>query len=313
MAPLEKIKQVNMITRGHNITRVTYKDGLIPHGNCITVQCDDSPTDPKCLELGLSKKAKVDEKVAYCSTSKEIVPKKQPFGALSISAGCACLPGDGLILTDDTFSVGEGTRIIVSGSLVNVDVVGLAGLGLTVSSDALNVDLVGIAGSGLSVVSNTLNVLIQDALDVDSPLINGGSLVWNSGLMKFQTIVSPPPPANTINLTNDNAGNLVAGDFVYISSSNGCDKALGTSLGAAQAIGLSTGTILPGASGPIQTDGLFIGFVGLTVGARYYLSSTTAGAITATPPSTPGSYVLKVGYAVSSTSLLLRFSDPILI
>lgn len=51
------------------------------------------------------------------------------------------------------------------------------------------------------------------------------------------------------------------------------------------------------------------GFTGLTVGATYYLSESTPGAITTTAPSTVGSIVQEVGFARSSTTLVV-FIDP---
>jgi hypothetical protein len=50
-------------------------------------------------------------------------------------------------------------------------------------------------------------------------------------------------------------------------------------------------------------------FSGLTVGATYYLSDTTPGAITTTAPTTVGSIVQEVGFARNSTTLVV-FIDP---
>jgi hypothetical protein len=45
---------------------------------------------------------------------------------------------------------------------------------------------------------------------------------------------------------------------------------------------------------------------GLTAGAQYYLSDTTAGRLTTTPPSTTGRYVVNVGRALSTTVMLIN-------
>jgi len=66
-------------------------------------------------------------------------------------------------------------------------------------------------------------------------------------------------------------------------------------------IGCAAGSIGSGAAGAVQVAGIVDGFSGLTAGAVYYLS-TTAGAITATPPTN----VVMVGIALSSTQLLLN-------
>jgi hypothetical protein len=50
---------------------------------------------------------------------------------------------------------------------------------------------------------------------------------------------------------------------------------------------------------------------GLTRGIRYYLSATTEGGITATPPSDPGTFVVQVGVALSSQDLLVQICAPV--
>jgi len=50
---------------------------------------------------------------------------------------------------------------------------------------------------------------------------------------------------------------------------------------------------------------------GLSPGAIYYLSASSAGAITATPPSTAGHYVTRVGEAASSAELVVQLEPPV--
>jgi hypothetical protein len=52
---------------------------------------------------------------------------------------------------------------------------------------------------------------------------------------------------------------------------------------------------------------------GLSPGETYYLSATSAGAITSTPPSTAGHYVTRVGEAVNSAELAVQLELPILL
>lgn len=49
---------------------------------------------------------------------------------------------------------------------------------------------------------------------------------------------------------------------------------------------------------------------GLTPGAALFLS-TTPGAVTSTPPSTPGNVVQNVGYAYSATSMNFETEPPV--
>ena len=55
------------------------------------------------------------------------------------------------------------------------------------------------------------------------------------------------------------------------------------------------------------------GLTGLTAGATYYLSAATAGAMTVTPPSTVGQYVVRLGKALSTTEFEIRIERPVLL
>lgn len=64
----------------------------------------------------------------------------------------------------------------------------------------------------------------------------------------------------------------------------------------------------------VQTDILVGGALatsGLSPGTPYFLSATSAGAITSTPPSTAGQFVTRVGESGSSTQLAVRPDLPI--
>lgn len=50
---------------------------------------------------------------------------------------------------------------------------------------------------------------------------------------------------------------------------------------------------------------------GLSPGEIYYLSAGGAGAITTTPPSTAGHYVVRVGEAASAAELIIQLEPPI--
>lgn len=52
---------------------------------------------------------------------------------------------------------------------------------------------------------------------------------------------------------------------------------------------------------------------GLDAGDLYFLSAVTAGAITTTPPSTAGQYVVRVGEAVSTSEFSIQLEPPILL
>ena len=116
---------------------------------------------------------------------------------------------------------------------------------------------------------------------------------------------------------------LVALAPVYVSAANTCDKASASASATARIIGFAQDAIASAAAGFIQTDGILSGTTGewdavagttggLSAGTPYFLSST-AGLITATAPVASGSYVVKVGTAISTTELEISISDSTLL
>lgn len=124
----------------------------------------------------------------------------------------------------------------------------------------------------------------------------------------------------TDSFTNNNAGTIVIGRAVYATTTTDkVDLAIANSATAAQAIGLVAATsIASSASGAIAFAGIMSATTtqwdvvtgqsgGLTPGAMYFLSNTTAGALTTTAPTT--GYITPIGRALSTTKMALRF-DP---
>lgn len=66
-------------------------------------------------------------------------------------------------------------------------------------------------------------------------------------------------------------------------------------------------------TGLFQMAGMLDVFTGLTIGASYYLSPTTAGAITLTIPSTAGQCIVKLGNTISTTTLFFKIERPIIL
>lgn len=106
--------------------------------------------------------------------------------------------------------------------------------------------------------------------------------------------------------------NLSAGDAVYLASTSGqAFKATASGtleqavvVGFAQANATTSGTVSLVVAGNLTT-------AGLTPGEIYYLSPTTPGAITTTAPSTATQFLVRVGEAVTATSLAIRIDSPI--
>jgi hypothetical protein len=114
-------------------------------------------------------------------------------------------------------------------------------------------------------------------------------------------------------LTNDDVGAHAVGDIVYADTNDGVKKAKADAVGTTGAIAIAAAAISASASGSYMVAGVLAGLSGLVAGTEYYLSAATAGLITATAPSTPGQYVVKVGRALSTTELMVDIERPILL
>jgi len=135
------------------------------------------------------------------------------------------------------------------------------------------------------------------------------------------TLGSASSEVDVVSLTA--AATLVALAPVYVSAANACDKASAAAAATAKILGFAQDAIAASAAGLIQTDGILSGTTvewdavagttgGLAAGTTYFLSST-AGLITSTAPTASGSYVVKVGTALSTTELEISISDSTLL
>lgn len=119
--------------------------------------------------------------------------------------------------------------------------------------------------------------------------------------------------ADTISIVAYEA--LAAGDFVNIFDDSGtvkARKAIANTTGK-EANGFVLSSVSIGASATVYFAGTNTALSGLTIGAQYFLSSSAAGAITATAPTTSGGIVQKVGRAASATSINFQPSDYIVL
>lgn len=116
-------------------------------------------------------------------------------------------------------------------------------------------------------------------------------------------------------VTNANASPIVLGQPVYVTDNDTVDLARANALSTSGVLGLvQDNSIAASGTGDVLTSGHLTGSTaqwdavtggtgGLTANSIYYLSATTAGRLTATPPSTSGHVVVEVGKAVSTTTL----------
>lgn len=116
-------------------------------------------------------------------------------------------------------------------------------------------------------------------------------------------------------LTVTASENLAAGDFVNIwndASTAKVRKADATAAGK-EADGFVLDAVTSGQSASVYFEGRNTSLTGLTIGARYYLSASAAGAVTATPPSATGNVVQFLGRASNATSLAFEATDGVIL
>jgi hypothetical protein len=118
-------------------------------------------------------------------------------------------------------------------------------------------------------------------------------------------------------------GSLVIGAPVYASSATDITEAQADAQSTIRVAGLVADTSIANlASGLVAVDGVLVATTGewdaitgdtggLTAGANYYLDAAAAGKLTATPPSSSGEFVVRVGHALSATELEIEVQQPI--
>jgi hypothetical protein len=128
-------------------------------------------------------------------------------------------------------------------------------------------------------------------------------------------------PTQVPNQINPYAGSdLLPGMPVYASAAETVDKAKGDAAGTAPVAGLclrngASGEPVPVLfAGPLdlptaEWDAITGGSGGLTRGSYYYLSAATAGHLTTTEPSSEGTFGIRVGLALSTTTMLIQIGD----
>lgn len=97
---------------------------------------------------------------------------------------------------------------------------------------------------------------------------------------------------------------VAVGDVVYLTGSDAVDKASSASVATVPAIGFVAAKPTP-TTCVVRYHDEQSGFLGLTPGATYYVSPTTAGAITAVAPGLLGQVIQRVGFARNPTTMVV--------
>ena len=158
-------------------------------------------------------------------------------------------------------------------------------------------------------------------MTVRIPLVYDG----NGEIEQLQSGDSLSTTSQLPQYTNGSGGAITIGSPVYISSNDTVQLAQANASGTVGVIGLVAQTSIPSSSvGSVQVEGVLTattaqwdaivgGSTGLTAGAKYYLSPTTAGLLTTTPTTTIGQYVIRVGRAISTTEMKIDIGCQILL
>ena len=127
----------------------------------------------------------------------------------------------------------------------------------------------------------------------------------------------------TSSRNNNTGGSLVIGTPVYTSSATEITEAQADAQSTIRVAGLVADTAIANlATGLVAVDGVLVATTGewdvvtgdtggLTPGANYFLDAAAAGKLTATPPSSGGEFVVRVGHALSATELEIEVQQPI--
>ena len=133
-----------------------------------------------------------------------------------------------------------------------------------------------------------------------------------------------PDQVETVGINHETSA-VVIGTPVYVDASDGFKMAKSDGSTTSRCIAIEADvSVEPGAiatlllSGrltatTVQWDAVAGTTGGLTHGATYYLSATTAGRLTSTAPTTVGLYRVAIGRALSSTVLIVEIDDPVLL
>lgn len=136
------------------------------------------------------------------------------------------------------------------------------------------------------------------------------SATFNAKYLELENILSDETKDIAIRqqiITATAGENITAGDFVRITATGLFKTDNGSAAGIKNFIGCALESVSTSATCRVATNAVY-GLTGLTQGASQYLS--TSGAITETRPT---AYAKAIGYALSTTSLLINYhSDEVL-
>lgn len=177
----------------------------------------------------------------------------------------------------------------------------------------------GIFTNGSIVTPTRLDVkqaALSDLVTYALTATNGQIVFATDEKKMFQVVDGELVPIGGAGIVKLTAGeDISVNDLVYISTGTGNDsgrtagqiyKVDASNDDRADVLGFAPKAITSGNIGEVQVSGNLTGFTGLTAGKIYYASASTPGAITLTPPSTNGQWVIAVCLAASSNEVVIN-------
>lgn len=226
---------------------------------------------------------------------------------------------------------GTGDTVVVSGTLTTVNTTNLdvADKNITLNKGGLagsaNGSGISIEAGGSSVASLSFDQTDGSSQPQNTFTLSGtGSLALPAGT----TAQRPNTPANgmirynssngafegyasgawsgiggggTIDKVTQASHGFVVGDVLYINGGNYAKAQADTAI-KAEVVGMVS-RVIDASNFELTLNGEVSGLAGLTMGENYFLSASSAGAITATEPSVVGQISLPIGVASSTTTL----------
>lgn len=243
-------------------------------------------------------------------------------GAGASATRSVVAPAAGITVSNGDGVAGNPT-LVLANDLAALE--GLAGNGFAVrtAADTWTQRSIATANSGRITVSNGDGVSGNPTLDLASGIVTPGT--YNSVTVDTYGRVTSGTTSSTSyvasSYTNGEASAIAIGRAVYSSASGSVRLANANAAGTTNVVGLMAAvSTASAASGSVANAGFLSATTGqwdavtgqtggLTFGANYYLSNSTAGALTTTAPSS--GYFVRVGVAVSTTDMAINIGPVV--
>lgn len=297
-------------------------NGTSGTGDGITVQVADNQ-NPLQMQVNSVNAFTVDGTTKLVDIGASSVPYDiYGYGTLSIVSAAAVNPIQTSVDGENAFTV-DGTNFIVDIGTTGqpIDVIGYrtvrmgTALGTTTKSfEAYTTN----TGSGPSNTNNLGRMLMRPGVNsAASTAAELAVLAGSAGEVLITKGGYVYSKHTLIEYVIENGTTLAAGDVVGASSTAGrVTKATASNATSSNVVGIclvgGTGTAGSVYCLVAQTGAIVGGFTGLTTGAPVYLDASTAGLVTATPPTSATTYHVQVGYAINTTDIVVIISprDP---